>query len=84
MLNLTPTGSVFMNTPSTGTIPHRANQYDVSLTLVHPTIGLTFAAVPVIEAHRATQGIQGLIGRDILANCLFIYNGLDGNFVLGF
>ncbi len=69
-LNLPPSGSTFVRTPSTGTAPHIANQFDVSLTLHHPALYRWWGAVPVVEAVLAPQGIQGLIGRDILANCL--------------
>ena len=88
MLGLTPTGVVSVNTPSTGNQPHIAQQYDVSLVIpgglpTHPQ--LWFANVPVIAAQLlVAQGFQALIGRDILADCLFTYNGQTGQFTLAY
>jgi len=73
-----------MLTPSTGSNAHHANLYDVSLVLMHPKLSLTVNNVPVAEAHLAIQGIQALIGRDILRRCLLIYDGQSGIFTLGF
>jgi hypothetical protein len=83
-LGLAPTGIAPMHTPSTGNQPHMANQYDVSLVLLHPKLNLTHQTVPVAESQLALQGIQGLLGRDILRNCLFIYDGQNGSFTLAF
>jgi len=83
-LGISPSGTATLHTPSTGTQTHQANQYDVSLVLVHPQISYTIHAVPVVESHLAIQGIQGLIGRDVLSNCLFIYDGRSGIFTWAF
>jgi hypothetical protein len=73
-----------IRTPSTGIQPHIASQYDVSLILLHPMLTYTISAVPVIGSMLAIQGIQALIGRDVLANCLFIYDGRSGLFTWAF
>ncbi|MCI0388244.1 MAG: retropepsin-like domain-containing protein [Acidobacteria bacterium] len=83
-LGLAPTGVTPMHTPSTGNQAHNANQYDVSLVLLHPKLRLQIGTVAVVESELAIQGIQALIGRDVLANCLFIYDGETGIFTLGF
>ncbi len=83
-LGLAPTGYMPIRTPSTGIQPHMASQYDVSLILLHPMLTYTISAVPVIGSMLAIQGIQGLIGRDVLANCLFIYDGRSGLFTWAF
>jgi hypothetical protein len=83
-LRLMPTGSTPIHTPPTKDTPHSASQYDVSLTLLHPKLHLTFQAVPVLETHLSFQGIQALIGRDVLGNCLFVYDGEAGHFSLAF
>jgi hypothetical protein len=83
-LGLAPTGAAPLHTPSTGGQPHVANQYDVSLVLLHQKLNLTLQTVPVAEAHLAIQGIQGLLGRDVLQNCLFLYDGQAGIFTLAF
>ena len=87
-LGLTPTGIVTVNTPSTGTRPHTAQQYDVSIAIpgASPShIPLFASNVPVVAAQLLTaQGFQALFGRDILADCLFTYNGSMGNFTLAY
>lgn len=78
-LNLTPTGSVPVNTPTTGTQAAVANQYDVGLMIPHvdpTTPPLLRETVAVIECQLlVAQGFHALIGRDILEGCLFIMDG---------
>ena len=73
-----------MLTPSTGNQAHYANVYDVSLILVHPALQLTLGNVAVAESQLMVQGIQALIGRDVLKNCLLVYDGALGVFTLAF
>jgi len=75
-------GAVY--TPSTGSQLHHASQYDVSITLLHPALTFTFFSAPVLESQLVVQGIQALIGRDLLRNCLFLYDGQSGLFTLAF
>ena len=42
------------------------------------------AVPPLIQAHLSNQGIDMLIGRDVLDDCLMVYNGPDGTFTLAF
>lgn len=83
-LGLAPTGQIPVHTPSTGTAAHVSDQYDVSLTLLHPRLNLHLGATPVIASHLSAQGIQALIGRDVLSQCLFVYDGMAGIFSLAF
>jgi hypothetical protein len=86
-LRLTPTGNVPINTPSTGATPHSADQFDVALFIPGPpnSIPLNFQTIPVVAAELlATQGFHALIGRDILDNCVLIYNGGMRQFTLAF
>lgn len=84
-LNIPSTGTTPVHTPSTQpNVPHIANLYDISLVLVHPLITRTFSALAVTESQLVHQGIQALIGRDILACCLFTYDGAGQSFCLGF
>lgn len=83
-LSLRPTGIVPIHTPSTSGTPHQAYQYDVSLVLLNPKLNLTFGAVPVTEASLKVQGIDALVGRDILSDCLLVYDGQTGIFALAF
>jgi len=86
-LSLTPTGSATVNTPSTGSTPHTADQYDVSI--IVPGAGPTHAPLnvpnlPVICADLLPQGFHALIGRDILSLCLLSYNGTTSLFTLAY
>jgi hypothetical protein len=86
-LDLSPTGSVSVLTPSTGPWAHLADEYDVSLHIPGSQphhAPLVFPAVPVTAADLSIQGIQGLIGRDILSQCVLIYNGFESTFTLAF
>lgn len=84
-LGLSPTGQVPIHTPSTeaGT-PKIHRQFDISLTLMHPGISYTFKTLAVVESHLVHQGYHALIGRDVLKNCLFVYNGDEETFSLAF
>ena len=85
-LSLSPTGKTSMITPSTGATPQLADQYDVGLFIVgsanEPPLFLP--SLPVTASVLQHQGFEALIGRDILAKCLFTYNGDMGTFTLAF
>jgi hypothetical protein len=86
-LELPARGTVPIHTPSTGPTPHVTDEYEVSLIL--PGAGthhvpLTIDAVPVVAADLAVQGIHAIIGRDVLQDCILIYNGTVGEFTLAF
>ena len=84
-LNLTPTGSLPMRTPSTGTQVHYADQFDVSLVVPHPEqSSLTLGTVAVAESHLLPQGFHALIGRDVLETCMLIYDGRNAFFSLAY
>lgn len=80
-LILTPAGNTQINTPSTGSNPVNADLYDIGL-LIPPgattQIPLLIGTLPVICAKLVSQGFQALIGRDVLAQCVFSYNGSFG------
>lgn len=85
-LGLPPTGVANLHTPSTGAMPHNTPQYDVQLIIPGPTPGhppLVFPTVPIIESDFSAQGIQALIGRDILQHCVLAYVGA-GFFTLAY
>ena len=86
-LSLSPTGSAPVSTPTTGSQPAMADQYDVSiwipgstgqLPLIHPTVPILCAEL--LDA----QGFHALIGRDILQGCLLNYDGKTGIFTLAY
>jgi len=76
-LSLQPTGKTAISTPSTAGSVHYCDQYDVSL-FIPGNAGIgghIVAAIPIITTHLRSQGIDGLLGRDVLNNCVVIYNG---------
>ena len=86
-LNLAPTGTVSAHTPSTGSTPAVMNQFDVGMVIYgatadHPPFHLP--TVAVMETPLRGQGFDALLGRDILSNCLLVYNGTLGRFTLAF
>jgi hypothetical protein len=84
-LKLTPTGSVSISTPSTGATPHEAEQYDIALIIPAPNgAHLILQTIPVIASDLSIQGIDALVGRDILDQCFLAYNGTDKTFTLAF
>lgn len=83
-LGLSPTGTVPIHTPSTAGKAHTCYQYDVSFGLYHAKGSMFHATVPVIETELSTQGFHVLIGRDVLASCLLIYDGAASSFTLAF
>lgn len=83
-LGLAPTGSVQVHTPTTGSAPAQVNQYDVSLAIPSQSLVRTFDAIPVIESNLKIQGLDGLLGRDVLAHCMLVYLGPENAFALSF
>ena len=84
-LGLLPTGTTEILTPSTGTVPHVCNQYDISLVLLMPPqLHVASATIPVIEAQLSNQGLHAIIGRDVLATGLLVFNGRAGTISLAF
>jgi hypothetical protein len=81
-LALNPVGVARIHTP-TGVSLY--GQYDVSITFDHPTSSVTLDPVTVVEClPLASPDIQVLLGRDVLAHCLFVYDGTAGRFSLAF
>jgi hypothetical protein len=83
-LGLQSTISTSLFTPATGAILQSFPVYDVSLILSHPAVNFHLGTLPVVGTHLAAQGIQVLLGRDVLAHCVFIYNGPGNSFTLCF
>ncbi len=84
-LGLQPTGSTPVHSASTGSTPHQANTFDISLVFVHPQMHYGNDPLPVTEITLGSQhGIHGLFGRDVLRSCTLFYNGTADTFVLGF
>jgi hypothetical protein len=83
-LGASPTGAVNIHTPSTNGVTQSCNQYDVMLFIPGAANlpGCLIEAVAVIEAPLACQGIDGLIGRDLLDRWTSVYNGSAGMFTI--
>lgn len=84
-LGLTPTDVVPVHTPSTGSTPAPTALYDVRTYLYHADDEyLVDRAIPVIGSQLKVQGFEVLLGRDVLQDCFFMYDGRAGHFTLGF
>jgi hypothetical protein len=83
-LALVPSGVTPIHSATTGGAPQNCNLYDVCLAFVQPSIKVLGVAIPVIEVELGTPGIEVLLGRDILRQCLCVYDGQSGTFVLAF
>ena len=83
-LGLTPTGTVPIHTPSTAGTAYLCPQYDVMLAVYHPKHSLVLGTMPIITTPLSATGVDALIGRDVLGNCLYVYDGAAGTFSLAF
>jgi hypothetical protein len=78
-LGLNPVGLQDVLTPTTGATPVKYVTYAVLMAMPNGSINLT-----VVETELAGQGIDALIGRDVLKHGLFIYQGHSSQFTLSF
>jgi predicted aspartyl protease len=86
-LGLSATGEVEIYTPSTGGVPVKTPTYDVRLAILSGRPGdLHFISetVQITASTLSVQGIQALIGRDVLSRCTLFYNGADSFFTLSY
>jgi hypothetical protein len=86
-LGLTPTGTTLVHTPSTtASAPATKSNYDVRI-IIPGAVGspsFLLPALPVTQVSLKHQGFQALVGRDILSNCLLVYDGRTNIFTLAF
>jgi hypothetical protein len=86
-LNLTPTGTIEIVTPSTGDQTHTTETYDVDFA-IGAGPGESPLLLPNLRIAASQlflkQGIHVLIGRDILNRCILVYNGSTNSFSLCF
>jgi hypothetical protein len=85
-LGLTPRRIAKTITPSTGASPHKCHTYDVSL---HVPLGAATAlfsknAWEVTCLELRHQGFEVLLGRDILADGILVYDGKFNTFSMAF
>lgn len=76
-----------MLTPSTRDGPVQADEYDCGIIIYASTSENPYMIrnIPVVEAPLfERQGFHALIGRDVLKNCVLIYDGERGVYTLAF
>ena len=83
-LNLIQAGTVEAHTPSAAGLVQSLNLYDVCLAFAKPQVKVMSMNLPVAEARLADQGFLALIGRDVLNQCLLVYNGPLKSFSISF
>jgi len=85
-LNIQPSGAVNIHTPTTGADAHACYQFDVQLYIRGQAAQqpLYFPLMPVLATSLVSQGIDGLLGRDVLQHCLLVYNPSLGIFTLSY
>lgn len=86
-LDLTPTNEMRVRTPTSAEQePSRFDQYVVSIGIDSGEgIEALFDNIEVLGTFFAPdEGIQGMLGRDVLEHCLLVYNGPRKGFSLAF
>ncbi|HEY2496830.1 MAG TPA: aspartyl protease family protein [Candidatus Angelobacter sp.] len=84
-LGISQTGEAEIHTPSTGGTPVKVPTYDVTIGIYEGRPGqghFISDTIQVTETDLSRHGFQVLIGTDVLAKCLFHYNGAEGFFTL--
>lgn len=85
LLGLNPTGTLSVHTPTTGLIPKTIQTYDVAIAFSgHSKAVHHIAAHSISALDFSGQGIDGLLGRDILALARLTYSGPDQTYFLSF
>jgi|WetSurMetagenome_2_1015567.scaffolds.fasta_scaffold909763_2 hypothetical protein len=76
-LGLQATGLTLVGSATSGNNPSVILTYDASLsfTTVNGNQQLIVPALPILGLNLSAQGIDGLIGRDLLAAACMLYNG---------
>jgi hypothetical protein len=86
-LGLAPVGPIFANLPAIGGVGVSL-QFEAAVTILHPggiaSDHLAVSDVAVLEAPLSVLGYQALIGRDVLARCRLLYDGLANQFDLSY
>ena len=83
-LAIPPRGTTQIHTPSTGANPHIASLFDISLQIAVPPQTLRFPALLTVGSDFSASGIDGLLGRDVLSNALWVCDGVAKRYSLCF
>lgn len=81
-LGLSSSGVTDVYTPTTGAVPEQRDLFDVKIIIPHSLLSRIVHAAPIIASDMSSLGIDGLLGRDLLDSCVFIYNGSNGQYTL--
>jgi predicted aspartyl protease len=81
-LGLVPSGITSICSATTGSATQNCNLDDVCLAFVPQPIKVLGVTIPVIEVDVFTPGVDVLLGRDMLRQCLVIYDGQRSTFIL--
>lgn len=86
-LEIEPFTTMQLRTPSTTReSPHECGVYDVSLAVISGDISFEVPSIHVIQCDdfNPDEEVQALIGRDLLKQCVFTFEGPHGTFSLAF
>lgn len=85
-LGINPTGNTPVLTPSTGATPHLAPTYDIGMFFqgLSPQDVHGIGTISVTCNDFSAQGIDGLLGRDVLSKGRLFYDGREGMYFLSF
>jgi hypothetical protein len=83
-LGLVSVGQVPLFIPAPQAASQQYNQYHVRLWLIHPQMNYYMSKVDVVAADLYAQGVEMLLGRDVLKHCLLVYDGPSDTFSFGF
>ena len=84
--SLRPTRTLYSNVPAAGGL-NFVSEYAVGITIIHPDdprANLVFRNHPVLEQSLGPLPYQALLGRDVLARCLLVYDGPSSAFTLAY
>lgn len=83
-LGLTFVGTTRIRTPSSGAAGHSRRLFEISVTVESSPPHLLTGATHVIETSLTRHGISCLVGRDLLAGRLLVYDGAAHSFSFAF
>jgi hypothetical protein len=85
LVSSSPGGTILVRRPGSGVSGRRVNLHDLRLAfgggLVSPARG-PWVEIEAVAVAPADPGILALIGRDMLAHCRFVCDGLQGELTL--
>jgi hypothetical protein len=85
LLGIEPTSTIRIHTSTTRGSPVEHPVFDLSIWLIHQQSQQVWdRSLPIAAADLRTQGLGLLLGRDVLAECLMIYDGPGRRFSLAF